>query len=168
MMDKVKTLFDVLQEGFADIAGISHCSAFPKRRDDIRLPAVLIDLVEIEPGRDPGTGELALTTHWEARILFSDQEPQWHGWALVQQAMSWLDNHHWSELNIGRANIKQATPDHFSPELQGHSIWLLEWTHAVRVGDNLWNGEDAIPSIINVGWGDGSYSDLGAADEPSI
>ncbi len=57
-MDKVKTLFDVLQEGFADIAGISHCSAFPKRRDDIRLPAVLIDLVEIEPGRDPGTGVL--------------------------------------------------------------------------------------------------------------
>ena len=81
-MDVLSVLFEEIQQGFSEIIGIQHCGAFPRRRDDIRLPAILIDLVELEPGSDPGTGELALIAHFEARILVSDQLPESDLWAL--------------------------------------------------------------------------------------
>ncbi len=149
-MDRLKTLFDEIQQGLSEIIGVQHCGAFPKRRDDIRLPAILIDLAELEPGGDPGTDELALISHWEARILVSDQMAESDLWALVQAAMFWLFNHTWPGTNIGRVRLKQAGPDHFSPEFQGHRIWLIEWTQSIRVGESVWDGSTVIPSIISI------------------
>jgi hypothetical protein len=150
-MDNVKILFDEIQLGLSQIEGVQYCGVFPKRRDEIRLPAILIDLVELEPGDDPGTDELALVCHWEARILVSDNIPESDLWALVQVAMLWLFNHTWPEANIGRARLKQAGPDHFPPEYQGHRIWLIEWTQTVRVGESVWDGSGVIPSTLSVG-----------------
>tara|TARA_R110002072_G_scaffold246432_5_gene405696 strand:- start:1053 stop:1538 length:486 start_codon:yes stop_codon:yes gene_type:complete len=149
-MDVLSVLFKEIQQGFSEVVGIQHCGSFPRRRDDIRLPAILIDLVELEPGSDPGTGELALIAHFEARILVSEQLPESDLWALVQETMLWLFNHSWSETNMGRARLKQASPDHFSPDYQGHRVWLIEWTQTVRVGENVWNGTDVIPSVISL------------------
>ena len=151
-MEKLKALLDELVTGIQAIPAISHCGTTPKRRDDIHLPAVLLDMIELEPGQDPGTGELELISHWEARVLYSDKEPLWIGWALVQEVMLFLFNHSWSAINVGRANIKQASPDHFSPELQGHSIWLIEWTQKIRISESVWDSDCPTPSIVVVNW----------------
>lgn len=149
-MNVLSVLFEEIKHGLSDIVGVQHCGAFPKRRDDIKLPAILIDLVELESGDDPGTEELALISHWEARVLVSDQMVESDLWALVQAAMLWLFNHSWPETNIGRAQLKQTGPDHFSPEFQGHRIWLIERTQSVRVGESVWDGSTVVPSIISI------------------
>ena len=150
-MNVLSVLFEEIKQGLSEIVGIQHCGVFPKRRDDIRLPAILVDLVELEPGGDTGTDELGLISHWEARILVSDQMSESDLWALVQAAMLWLFNHSWPETNIGRAKLKQAGPDHFSPEFQGHSMWLIEWAQRIRVGENIWDGSMVIPSVVSMG-----------------
>lgn len=150
-MSTLETLHIELLGGLQTIAGIEHCSEPPKRRDQIRLPAILLDLVELEPAVDPGTGELALNSHWEARVVTSDHQPETVLWQLVQAVLLWLYNHAWPTTNIGRATIKQASPDHFSPEFQGHRIWLIEWTQLVRIGDDVWVGESIVPETIFVG-----------------
>ena len=159
-MNVLSVLFEDIKQGLSEIVGIQHCGAFPKKRDDIRLPAILIDLVELEPADDPGTDELALISHWEVRILVSDQMSESDLWALVQAAMLWLFNHSWPETNIGRAKLKQAGPDHFSPEYQGHRIWLIEWTQSVRVGENVWDGSTVVPSIISIAGLDAERNEL--------
>lgn len=153
-MDRLKQLSDAIEQGLSAIDGVQHCGLFPKRRDDVRLPAILLDLIELEPGKDPGTGELELISHWEARVIVSDSQPKSSLWALVQAVMLWLFNNRWSDLNIGRAILKQAGPDHFSPEYQGHQVWLVEWTQSLRVGEDIWDGTGIIPTIISVGWPD--------------
>jgi hypothetical protein len=149
-MTTLEILHAELLEELGSIAGVEHCSEPPKRRDQIRLPAILLDLVELEPDTDPGTGELALTSHWEARVVVSDNQSETVLWQLVQAVLLWLYNNAWSSTNIGRANIKQASPDHFSPEFQGHRIWLIEWTQLVRIGDDVWTGECIVPETIFV------------------
>ncbi|WP_084403935.1 hypothetical protein [Marinobacterium litorale] len=168
-MDRLTLLHQTLLEGLAQIAGVRHCSSFPKRRDEVRLPAIFLDLAELEPARDPGTGELALIAHWEARVLVSDRQPEAVLWSLVQAVMLWLYDHAWAELNVGRANIKQAAPDHFSPEYQGHRIWLVEWTHTLRVGESIWAGEGIVPDTVILGWNGEAGDQLElTGDDPSV
>ena len=150
-MNVLQMLFDEIKQGLSTIDGIQHCGALPKRRDDIRLPAILIDCVELELGDDPGTEELGLISHWEARILVSEHMVEADLWALVQVAMLWLFNHSWPDTNIGRARLKQAGPDHFSPQYQGHNLWLIEWTQLIRVGENVWDGSTVVPSVVSIG-----------------
>lgn len=156
-MDNIDLLHQTLLEGLAQVTGINHCSDYPRRRDQIKLPALLLDLVEIEPGKDPGTGELSVITHWEARLVTTDSQNESVTWNLTITVLLWLYNQSFPDKNIGMANIKQASPDNFSPDLQGHRVWLIEWTHKVRFGDNIWNGEGVIPGELWVSCNDEPY-----------
>ena len=140
----LENLYNTIAEGFKAIDGIQTVSLMPRRRDKLILPAILIELAELEPGEDPGTGELGLVAHWEARIVTSDKPDEQISWGLSQAVLYWLFDFNWPSINVSRAHIKQAAPDHFSPEFQGHRVWLIEWTNAIRIGDNVWQGGDAI------------------------
>lgn len=147
-MAKFKHLHQALLENLSTIAGVEYCGPLPKRRDQINLPALFLDMVELEPATQPGTGELALISHWEGRVLVSEQNPDVVLWSLVQTVMICLHQFHCSEENIGPAKLKQATPDSFSPDYPGHKVWLVEWTHTLRVGDSIWNGQGIIPGTL--------------------
>ena len=153
-MDKLAKTYNTLIDGFGRIPNIQHAGALPKRRDDIRLPAMLVDLVELSPGQSAGTSELVLIGHWEGRILVHESELIEVLWQIVQQCLSWLDEFAWKSIEVGDARIKQAGPDHFSPDLQGHRCWLIEWTHQYRVGEDIWAQTGISPKIIDLGWRD--------------
>jgi hypothetical protein len=154
IVDKLSKTYDTLIEGFSQNPNIHYCGALPKRRDEISLPAMLLDLVELAPGRSAGTSELVLISHWEGRILLPDTEPVSALWQMVQQCLSWLETFEWKSIGVGDAHIKQAAPDHFSPDLQGHRCWLIEWTHQYRVGEDIWAQTGISPKIIDLGWRD--------------
>jgi len=150
-MDRLKQISERLVQGLSILPGVHFCGMMPKRRDDIRLPAILLTVAELEPGQDPGTGELALVAHWEARLVVSDHMAELDGWAMVQTVLYWLFDQRFPEANIGRAQIKQASPDHFSPDYLGHQVWLIEWTQTLRVGEDVWQGDGVIPTTLSVG-----------------
>jgi hypothetical protein len=130
-------LHQALQQTLSQVNGIQQCGTLPKRRDQIQLPGFFLDMVELEPTSDPGTGELALISHWEGRLLLSEQCTDTAVWGLLQAIMITLHQFHCNEENIGAAQIKQAIPDHFTPDYLGHRVWLIEWTHLLRVGDYI-------------------------------
>ncbi|MEW8420079.1 MAG: hypothetical protein AB2690_22915 [Candidatus Thiodiazotropha endolucinida] len=160
-MTTLERLHQAILEGIAGLPGVQHCGAFPSRMDKVTLPAVFVDLVELESASDPGTGELALITHWEARVVVAESQGNADAVirSLILAVMLWLYRHPWPQKNIGRAKLKQAGPDHFSPELQGHTIWLIEWTHSIRVGESVWDGEGVIPTQIFIG-SDDNYEEI--------
>ncbi|MDZ4325521.1 MAG: hypothetical protein U1A73_11005 [Pseudomonas sp.] len=49
--------------------GAQTVAAWPAIEDCIRLPAVVIEMAEMEPGQDPGTGEAGLACRFEARVI---------------------------------------------------------------------------------------------------
>lgn len=151
----VEQLQQTILEGLATLEGVQTVSGMPKRHDTLTLPAVLVDLAELEPARDPGTGELGLLSHWEARVVMSDQPEEAVIWHLVVAILFWLFDFDWSTINVGRAQLKQAAPDHFSPMFQGHRVWLIEWVHDIRVGNNVWDGEGITVETFTVHWPDG-------------
>ncbi|SMG65601.1 conserved hypothetical protein [methanotrophic bacterial endosymbiont of Bathymodiolus sp.] len=152
-MTSLELLHQEILEGISQLTGVQHCGNYPRRMDEVTLPAVFVDLVELEPDTDPGTDELALITHWEVRVIVSESQKETDKIirSLILSIMIWLFSHSWPQKNIGRAQIKQAAPDHFSPELQGHIIWLIEWTHSIRVGDSVWYGKGVVPKQVFIG-----------------
>ena len=154
-MTTLEALHQSLIDGIGAVAGVQQCGPFPRRMDQVTLPAVFVDLAELAPDSDPGTGELALVSHWEARILVAESQPdasKIHR-ALVLSVMQWLHAYDFPHENVGKARLKQASPDHFTPEMQGIDIWLIEWTQLLRVGDSVWEGTGVIPTQVFLGIG---------------
>jgi len=160
-MTTLEILHQTIVEGISGLPGVQHCDAFPRRIDKVMLPAVFVDLVELESTSDPGTGELALISHWEGRVVVADSQSNADEVirSLILSVMLWLFRHPWPQKNIGRARFKQAGPDHFSAELQGYTIWLLEWTHSIRVGESVWDGEGVTPTQVFIG-SDDNYEEI--------
>lgn len=135
---------DILESELSNLANVSSVSVHPKRKDRIILPAILLDIAEIEPGEDRGTDQLNVIVHFEARIIMSDQDSPINLWMMVQGVLRWLFDYEWPERGLGKAKFKSAVPDNFSPDLSGHRVWLVEWVQEIRIGENVWVGEAPI------------------------
>jgi len=154
----LEALHQSIIEGIGSISGLQQCGPFPRRMDKVTLPAVFVDLAELEPDIDPGTGELALITHWEARVIVAESQPDAQAVqrGLVLAVMHWLFSSDFPTENVGKAKLRQAGPDHFAPEMQGHDVWLIEWTQQIRVGGSVWDGAGVIPTQVFLGTGNDS------------
>lgn len=137
-MDPIQRIFESLVAAWSGLTGMAYCGATPKRRESIALPALVLELVELEAGVDPGTEELSLQTHWEARLVVSDEGAPLPLWQWLQRILLILVKAPFPEENIGPAQLKQAGPDHLTPDYQGHRVWLIEWVQPIRIGENLW------------------------------
>lgn len=134
----------ILETELSNLTNISSVNVHPKRKDQIVLPAILLDVAEIEPGEDRGTDQLNVVVHFEARIVMSDQDSPISIWLMVQSVVRWLFDYDFPERGLGKSKFKSAAPDNFSPDLSGHRVWVVEWTQEIRVGENVWVGEPPI------------------------
>lgn len=144
----INELFTTLVDRLQTVPGIEQVIAVPRRLDTVMLPAIFLDLGELAFGLDVGTDQLPLVSHWEARLVMSDEIDDITVWSLVEAVMHRLFTASWSDVDIGRAELKQAMPDEFSPDLVGHRVWLIEWAQRLRVGDNVWDGEGVVPTEV--------------------
>ena len=151
-MNPLPKLYECLVHGLSEIAGIQYCGVLPTRRDNIELPAILLELVELTPGTAQGTGELECILHWETQVLVSQQQDKTQLWQLVQTVMLWLHQYPFTGMKVSPAMIKQASPNHFSPDYPGHQLWCIEWTQRSLLGDNVWDGEGLIIDTFHVGY----------------
>jgi hypothetical protein len=142
----------------SNLSGIKAVTAWPNIKDRIALPVVFIEMAEMEPGVDIGTGETSLICRFEARIIVDPIRPKHCQQAahLAAQLAVLLRLQTWG-LAVEPAEFVQATQDWTKPELDGYVVWLVEWTHQIYLGVEEWPWPDEPPGslVINVEPGDG-------------
>lgn len=152
-------LYQAIEQHLAsNLSGIKAVMAWPNVKDRIALPVVFIEMVEMEPGVDIGTGETSLICRFEARIIVDPIRPKHCQQAahLAAQLAVLLRLQTWG-LAVEPAEFVQATQDWTKPELDGYVVWLVEWTHQIYLGVEEWPWPDEQPGslVINVEPGDG-------------
>lgn len=120
------------------ITGMATISAFPDIGKRIRLPALLIDIDQLEPGDDPGTGELALKVSIQCYVVIDPTAG--NAQALVKDLAARVAvagmNENWG-VPVAPAKLIQLGDASFRPELLGYETWLVEWTNDIRLGAEI-------------------------------
>ena len=145
----------------ANLPGVLTVSAWPNIQDRIALPAVFLELAEIEPGVDIGTGETTLVCKFEARIIVDPIRPfhQQQAVQLATQLAVILRAQTWG-LEVEPAEFVQALQDWTQPALDGYTVWLVEWTQQVYLGPQEWPWPDQPPGSLLFGFNDDVKEDF--------
>ncbi len=142
----------------SNLSGIKAVKAWPNIKDRIALPVVFIEMAEMEPGVDIGTGETSLICRFEARIIVDPIRPKHCQQAahLAAQLAVLLRLQTWG-LAVEPAEFVLATQDWTKPELDGYVVWLVEWTHLIYLGVEEWPWPDEPPGsrVLDIEPGDG-------------
>ncbi|MDI3357131.1 hypothetical protein MO767_22660 [Pseudomonas sp. UYIF39] len=143
------------------LPGVQTVSAWPNIQDRIALPAVFLELAEIEPGTDIGTGETTLVCKFEARIIVDPIQllHQQQAVQLATQLAVILRAQTWG-LEVEPAEFVQALQDWTQPALDGYTVWLVEWTQQVYLGVEEWPWPDQPPGSLWVGFNDDPKEDF--------
>ncbi|MEO8640385.1 hypothetical protein [Pseudomonas sp.] len=148
------------------LPGVQTVSAWPNIQDRIALPAVFLELAEIEPGIDIGTGETTLVCKFEARIIVDPINPlhQQQAVQLATQLAVILRAQTWG-LEVEPAEFVQALQDWTQPALDGYTVWLVEWTQQVYLGVEEWPWPDQPPGMLLFGFNNDVKEDFVPAED---
>ncbi|MCX9150570.1 hypothetical protein [Pseudomonas sp. TB1-B1] len=148
------------------LPGVQTVRAWPNIQDRIALPAVFLELAEIEPGTDLGTGETTLVCKFEARIIVDPIHPlhQQQAVQLVTQLAVLLRAQTWG-LEVEPAEFVQALQDWTQPALDGYTVWLVEWTQQIYVGPEEWPWPDQSPGSLVFGSDDDANQEVVSTEE---
>ena len=137
------------QHLLSSLPGVKAVTAWPSIKDRIALPAVFIEMAEMEPGKDIGTGETTLICKFEARIIVDPIRPKHCQQAvhLAAQLVVLLRAQTWG-VAVEPAEFVQAMQDWTKPELDGYLVWLVEWTHQIYLGVEEWPWPDEPPGSL--------------------
>lgn len=130
-------------------------AAYPDIQRTIELPAVLIELVELvelEPGDDPGTGETALIARLQARVIVDPTRTQAEMWVreLAAQVAVAITHEQWG-LPVTPAQLGRITEAMIRPDLEGYLVWSVEWSHELHLGTLVWPYLDESNLTLSVG-----------------
>lgn len=153
MLDNLAQLHTAIVSGLCSkLAGIPTVEAYPVIQRRIHLPAVLLELAEMEPGGDPGTGETALVGRFQARAIVDPNQPaaDLQVRELAARIAVALTHETWG-LEISVAQLVQIGDDAFKPELDGYLVWVVEWTHEFHLGAAAWPYPDDTGKTLLVG-----------------
>lgn len=148
------SLYEAIEQHIRSaIAGLEYVGTMPDRLpvmlQQVAVPAVLIELVEFEPGIDQGTGETALIARFEARVIVGaerEQCQQQAAFAATQLAVL-LRLQTWG-LEVEPAEFVRAAQDWSRPELDAYAVWVVEWTQGIYLGDEEWPWPDEPPGTL--------------------
>ena len=131
------------------LGGIQLVSFWPDIKQHIPLPAVFLDIAEIEPGTDIGTGESTLSVTFEARVIVDVIRAGHYQQAihLATQLAVLLRTQTWG-LAVEPAEFKRSTQDWTRPELDGYTVWLVEWTQTIYLGETEWPWPEEPPGSL--------------------
>ena len=133
------------------LPGVQTVSFWPDIQNHIPLPAVFLDIGEIEPGQETGSGKTALTLPFEARlvvdVLCADHYRQ--AVQLATQLAVLLRAQYWG-LPVQPAQLQRSAQDWTRPELDGYIVWLVEWTQGIYLGEEAWPWPDQPPGSLLV------------------
>lgn len=147
------------------LPGVQTVAVWPNIDDRVALPAVLVELAEMEPGVDPGTGETCLSCKFEARVITDPIQPDHHQQAvfLAGQLAVLLRAQSWG-VEVQPAEFVQAMQDWTKPELDGYTVWVVEWTQQIYLGPEEWLWPDEPSGMLLIGFQDDVKEDFVPAE----
>jgi len=138
----------ILQSIAAQFPALATVEDYRDDRLQLVLPAVLVELTELEPvpDDDPMTEQLAALARFDARIVlgFRDANVKREIRKLAAALGLHIHQQRWG-LPVGPAEVVSITPDDFSPELDQFEVWRVEWQQAVHIGVSVWGDEGTPP-----------------------
>lgn len=146
----LEQLYQAIERHIEDhLPGVQTVAMWPTIENHIPLPAVLIELAEMEPGLDPATGETGLACKFEARVITDPIQPDHHQQAvfLAGHLAALLRMQCWG-IEVEPAEFVQAMPDWTKPELDGYTVWVVEWTQQIYLGEAQWPWPDQPPGTL--------------------
>ncbi|PHH39774.1 hypothetical protein [Pseudomonas putida] len=149
----LERLYQAIERRIQDhLPDLQIVASWPIIESSIPLPAVLVELAEMEPGIDPGTGETSLSCKFEARVITDPIQPDHHQQAvfIVGQLAVLLRMQSWG-VEVEPAEFVQAMPDWTKPELDGYTVWVVEWTQQIYLGEAQWPWPDQPPGTLLFG-----------------
>ena len=131
------------------LPGVQRVSFWPDIAQHIPLPAVFLDIGEIEPGQETGTGKTTLTITFEARVIVDVIRADHYRQAvqLATQLAVLLRAQYWG-LPVQAAEFTRSAQDWTRLELDGYTVWLVEWTQVIYLGEQAWPWPDEPPGSL--------------------
>ncbi|MBS9529970.1 hypothetical protein INQ25_00880 [Wolbachia endosymbiont of Rhagoletis cerasi] len=136
-----------------EISSIQTCEIYPAIRKELVAPALFVELVSLESGKDPGTEELALRARFEARVVVDGtvEDSSVVVRSLAAEIARVVNKNTWNVKNIAPGEFLSAGGDDFRPELDAYLVWMVEWVHEIHVWKSVWSETGIIPHTISVG-----------------
>lgn len=140
----------------AGMPTVKSVQAYPETSEPLTLPAVLVDLEDMEaaPEADPGTEQLAMLTRWRARLILGfrtvDVDRQVRKGAAHLAHLVHLNR--WGQP-VGPARVTLVGPDPFDPNLDQYEVWVVEWEQIVHLGASVWECPEGsvVPETVYLG-----------------
>lgn len=155
MLDSLHTA--IIARLSADLSGV-YCAAYPKLQHRVTLPAVLVELDELEPddfGEDAAFDCLARFT---AYCIYDPNATDAE--LAVRNLAATVAVRVSQEEDFGidvaqSAEVLRVGPDDFRPELDGYLVWSVEFQIGISIGEALWsaNPADGV-SVVTITVGD--------------
>lgn len=138
MLDNLKQLHDGIETGLRErMPDLERIHAYPKIGKSIETPFIALELAELEPGQDDGTGRVPLIARMQARVivdpLVADADLQVR--ELSARVLQAVHGATWELPVTPGKQIGSAGEDPFRPELDTYLVWLVEWVHEFDLGD---------------------------------
>ncbi len=105
-----------------EIPAIQTCEIYPSIRKELLAPALFVELVSLESGKDPGTEELALKARFEARIVIDStiENAPIIVRTLAAEVAKVVNKNTWNVKNVSPGEFISGGGDDFRPELAMH------------------------------------------------
>ncbi|WP_265032613.1 hypothetical protein [Wolbachia endosymbiont (group A) of Sicus ferrugineus] len=136
-----------------EIPAIQTCEVYPAIRKELIAPALFVELVSLESGKDSGTEELALRGRFEARVIVDStiESAPIIVRELSAEVARVVNKNTWETEKISPGEFISAETDGFRPELDAYLVWMVDWVHELHLGKSIWSGTGIIPHTISVG-----------------
>lgn len=145
--------------------GVNVAIAEDADDDELPVPALVLQIAEIEPDPegDPLTGQFPCLVRVQARIVLGARTPSVRMQTL-KLAGAVAAQVHAERFGVqwGGAKVIAVEPDEFAPAAARFDVWLVEWIHRARLGDEFELPVEFLPTEVLVS----HAPDIGIPHEP--
>lgn len=109
----------------------------PQAQRAIRVPAVYIEIEELDPIGNPGDTRISVNARFEARCIVDPNGARSHHAAreLAARVMGALQTIRRPVPSHGHIRISRAGDDYFRPKMEGYLVWVVEWAVEIYLGE---------------------------------
>lgn len=103
----------------------------------IRVPAVYIEISELEPVSNPGDGRISVDARFEARCIVDPNGSRSHLAVreLASRVVRALQEIRRPVAGHGHIRIERAGDEMFRPKMDGYEVWVVEYGVEVYLGE---------------------------------